>query len=133
VLSVKLRHRQSCYPYTWHSTWNRKLEVTFKGPSSESHNVKFYKRTASPGIPRYVFIKYDDYVEFQSQVRGEVLIGYFDFKRIGTASSKREATDQHLKIWKNPITQDHSISFYASAAKEPSDLEFSISMFKQDV
>jgi hypothetical protein len=107
--------------------------VTFKGPSSESHNVKFYGRPAGPGIPSYVFTKHEDYMEFQSQVRGEELIDYFDFTQIGTASSKREATDQHLKIWKNRITQDHSISFYASAAEKPSDLEFPISMFKQDV
>lgn len=107
--------------------------MTFKGPSSESHNVKFYERTASPGVPSYVFTKHEDYMEFQSQVRGEELIDYFDFNRIGTASSKKEATDQHLKIWKNPITQDHSISFYASVAEKPSDLEFPISMFKQDI
>jgi hypothetical protein len=107
--------------------------VTFKGPSLESHTVKFYNQIAGPGIPSYEFTRHEDYMEFQSQVRGEDLIDYFDFKRIETASSKKEATDQHLKIWKNRITQDHSISFYASAAEKPGDLEFPISMFKQDI
>jgi hypothetical protein len=71
-------------------------------------------------------------MEFQSQVRGKELIDYYDFNKIGT-SSQTEATDQHLKIWKNRITQDHSISFYASAAKSAIDLEFPISMVKHDV
>jgi hypothetical protein len=101
--------------------------------SPESHTVKFYGETARPGIPSYVFTKPEDYVEFQSQVRGKELIDYYDFREIVT-SSQKEATDQHLKIWKNRITQDHSISFYASATvKNPIDLEFPIFMFKEDM
>jgi hypothetical protein len=79
-----------------------------------------------------VFTKHEDYMEFQSQVRGKELIGYYNFNKIGT-SSQTEATDQHLKIWKNRITQDHSISFYASLAKSAIDQEFPISMLKHDV
>lgn len=107
--------------------------MTFKGPSSDSHNVKFYERPAGPGIPTYVFTKHEDYMEFQSQVRGKELINYFNFSQIGTASFKGEAVDQHLKIWKNRIIQEHLISFYANGADKPSDLEFPISMFKQDI
>lgn len=79
-----------------------------------------------------MFTKHEDYMEFQSQVRGKELIGYYNFNKIGT-SSQTEAIDQHLKIWKNRITQDHSISFYASLAKSAIDQEFPISMLKHDV
>jgi hypothetical protein len=99
----------------------------------ESHSVMVYGQPVGSGIPFYTFTKREDYMEFQTQVRGEVLVDYFDFRRIDTAASKPEATDQHLKIWKNRITEDHSISFYASAAKKATDLEFPISMFKQGI
>jgi hypothetical protein len=107
--------------------------VTFMGQPKESHSVKVYEQFLGPGVPFYSFTKHEDYMEFQTQVRGEELVDYFDFRRIDTAVSKPEATDQHLKIWKNRIAQDHSISFYASAAKEAVDLEFPISMFRQEI
>lgn len=83
-------------------------------------------------VPRYKFSVPKDYIEFQSQVRGKDLISYFDIRQIKGATKHRQATDQHLKIWRDRLTLEHSISFYASATEKPTDLEFPISMFNQD-
>jgi hypothetical protein len=131
---VKLDPRQSCYPYTWHRKFtDQGLEVTFTGQPKETHSIQVYQQSLGPVVPFYRFTKHEDYVEFQAQVRGEELVDYFNFRRINTAVSKPEATYQHLKIWKNRITQDHSLSFFANAAKKAVDLEFPISMFKQEI
>lgn len=134
VLLVKLDPLQSCYPYTYHSKHTiQSLEVTFLEKREETHSVKFYGQPVGYGIPFYRFTKREDYMEFQTQVHGEELIDYFDVRRIDSAASSPEATNQHLKIWQNRITKDHSISFYASASRKATDLEFPISMFNKDI
>ncbi len=113
------------------------MEVTFiKGnPPPENHSVIFKGQPAPPGIPYYVFSNPKDFKEFQSEVRGKDLIDSFDVRQIRAGSSDRkgEATDQHLKIWRDRLTQEYSISYYASAIDIPTHVEFPFSMFNQEM
>jgi hypothetical protein len=131
---IKLLPNQDFYPYTWHSRWKKHLEVTFKGGTPDSHSLMIKGCLVSSEIPCYAFTKDMDYREFQGEVRGKNLVDLFEFRQIKTASSSRngEATDQHLKIWRDRSTRNHSISFYASAAEKPRDLEFPLRILKQE-
>jgi hypothetical protein len=121
-----------CYPYTWHSKWEKheRLEVTFKGLPPDWHTVKFKGQTLGPGTPIYIFETKEDYEDFQGEVRGMELIDYFEFREIKPASSSSigEATNQNLKIWREPASQEYSLSYYANAADKPRDLEFPFTM-----
>jgi hypothetical protein len=70
-------------------------------------------------------------------VRGKDLVASFNFRKILSSSSPKggngEATDQHLKIWRDRITQDHSLSFYANAIEKPRDFEFPINFCSQEL
>ena len=48
-------------------------------------------------------------------------------------SKNGEATDQHLKIWRDPVSQECSISFYASAISKPRHVEYPINMFNSHI
>jgi hypothetical protein len=109
--------------------------VTFKGTAPDSHSLMVRGRPAGSEIPCYIFTKEIDYREFQGEVRGKDLVDLFEFRQIKAALSSKngEATDQHLKIWRDRSTQDYSMSFYASATKEARDLEFPLHVFKQEL
>jgi hypothetical protein len=135
---IKLPRSQPCYPFTWHRklTSHDPLEVTFKGPAPDQHSIVFKTQAYGSGTPRYVFSTQSDYIGFQSQIRGKDLVcPPFNFRQIraGTSTKHGEATDQHLKIWRDRVNQDYSISFYASAVEKPRHLEFPISMFCQEL
>lgn len=93
--------------------------------------MKFKGQKLGSGIPVYIFKTRKDYEEFQGEVRGMELIDYFEFREIKPASSSSigEATNQSLKIWREPATQEYSLSYYANAADKPRDLEFPFAMF----
>jgi hypothetical protein len=88
---------------------------------------------AISAMPKYIFSKVEDFEDFQSELRGKHLEATFEARQIMHASSSRngEATDQHLKIWKNHSTHEFSISFYASAIPKPRHVEFPLAMFEQ--
>lgn len=134
---VSLPSNQPCFPFTWHQRWkdHDPLEVTFKGTAPECHSIVFKGQSVGPGVPRYIFTTQKDYIDFQSQVRGKELVCSVDFRQLKTATSAKlgEATDQQLTIWRDYITQEHSISFYASAAEKPQHVEFPVAMFNQDL
>lgn len=96
----------------------------------EWHTVKFKGQILGPGTPVYIFETKEDYEDFQSEVRGMELIDYFEVREIKPASSSSigEATNQNLKIWRDPASQECSLSYYANAADKPRDLEFPFTM-----
>jgi hypothetical protein len=134
---VRLSQMQSCYPYTWHRDIkeHHPLEVTFKELDPERHSITTKGKTPVKSIPTYIFTNPEDYKEFQGHVRDKDLKHWFEVRRIACASSNRngEATDQHLKIWRDRFTQVYSISFYASTIAKPRHLEFPISMLDRKI
>jgi hypothetical protein len=84
-------------------------------------------------IPKYIFTKRQDFEDFQSELRGKHLEDTFEIRQILSALSSRngEATDQHLKIWRDHVTQECSVSFYASAVPKPRHMEFNLALFEQ--
>jgi hypothetical protein len=129
-----------CYPYTWHRRWQEKhdhdaLEVSFIGTTAEAHSISFKGAPAISAIPKYIFNEPKDFRDFQSELRGKVLEDTFEVRQITSASSSRngEATDQHLKIWKDYVTKECSVSFYASAIPHPCHKEFPLAMFEQEL
>lgn len=59
------------------------------------------------------------------------MLDYYEVLEIEPASSSVVARYQHLKNWKDVITQESSISFYTSAVENQHDFEFKLSMFKE--
>lgn len=98
---------------------------------SEWHTVKFKDEILGPGTPVYIFETREDFENFQGEVRGMELVDYFEVREIKPTSSSSigEATNQILKIWRDPASQECSLSYYANAAEKPRDLEFPFAMF----
>jgi hypothetical protein len=135
-LLVKSTPNEPCFPYTWHRRWRNEhhaLEIGFKGTSAEAHSISFKGAPATTAIPKYIFAEKNDFEDFQSELRGKYLEDTFEVRQIMCASSSRngEATDQHLKLWKDHSTNEFSISFYASAIPKPRHMEFPLAMFEQ--
>jgi hypothetical protein len=131
---------QSCFPYTWHRRWQENhdhdaLEVGFKGTTADAHSISFKGGPAISAIPKYIFNEPKDFRDFQSELRGKRLEDTFEVRQIMSASSSRngEATDQHVKIWKDYVTKECSVSFYASAIPDPRHREFPLAMFEQEL
>ena len=134
--TVKISRNQYCFPYTWHRRWqndHNALEVGFKNTSPELHSVSFKGMQPINAIPKYIFTERQDFEDFQSELRGKRLEDTFEIRQILSASSSKngEATDQHLKIWRDHVTQECSVSFYTSAAPKPRHVEFQLAMFEQ--
>lgn len=138
LFTVRLPLGELCYPYTWHRRWHRDhaaLEIVFKGGPSETHWVSFKGETPINTIPKYIFTNEEDFRDFQGEVRGKHLEDTFDIRKITSAISSKngEATDQHLKIWRDHDSHECAISFYASAAANPRHVEVPIAKFDQDI
>lgn len=140
--NLRFRHRirrpsgEACYPYTWHSKWKSRhmdLEISFTGTAPDAHSISFKGAPATIAMPTYLFTESQDFRDFQSEVRGKKLEDTFEVRLISSANAAKngEATDQHLKIWRDNLSQDCSISFYASAAPKPRHLEFPLNAFDQ--
>jgi hypothetical protein len=140
--NLRFRHRiktpcsETCYPYTWHSRWKNAhgpLEVDFTGTSADAHSISFKGAPPITAMPKYVFTEPQDFKDFQSEVRGKQLEDTFEMRKVSSAASSRngEATDQHLKIWRDFLSQECSVSFYASAAPKPRHVEFPFNVFDQ--
>ncbi len=86
-------------------------------------------------IPKYLFMRPDDFKDFQGEVHGKHLHDSFNVRQITSDSSSknRKATDQHLKIWKDRASQGCTISFYASAVPKVRDIEFPLTIFDQEL
>lgn len=135
-LAVKSSRKEPCFPYTWHRRWQNDhhgLEIGFKGTAPEAHSISFKGAPAISAIPKYIFTEPKDFEDFQSELRGKQLEATFEVRKITCASSSKngEATDQHLKIWRDHSSQEFSISFYASAIPKPRHMEFPLAMFDQ--
>jgi hypothetical protein len=134
---VKLSSKQQCYPYTWNSRSHPPLEVTFKGMAEGNHTVAFKGKPIDlqSAIPRYIFSNLSDFIAFQSAVRGKDFIDSFPITKISSDSSSKygDATDQHLKIWRDRETREFSVSFYASVLKRPRDLEFPFRAIRKEI
>jgi hypothetical protein len=136
LLAVKRSRSEPCFPYTWHKRWQKDhnaLEIGFKGTAPEAHSISFKGAPAISAMPKYIFAERKDFEDFQSELRGKHLEATFDVSQITCASSSKngEATDQHLKIWRDFSSQEFSISFYASAIPKPRHMEFPLAMFDQ--
>jgi len=139
--TVELKSGKSCYPYTrvQRGISEKELEVTFLGESTKAHTVFFGGSIRVSDAPRYIFTRQEDFIAFQSEVRGKELVDSFICKRIrsvsrsATISENADASDEVLKIWRDPLTNAHSISYYTSRAKEPCHLEFSVTMLEVDL
>jgi hypothetical protein len=132
---VKLSSKQQCYPYTWNSRSHSPLEVTFKGIADHTVAFKGKPIELQSAIPCYVFSNLPDFEAFQSAVRGKDFIDSFPINKISSDSSSKygDATDQHLKIWRDKETREFSVSFYASVLKRPRDLEFPFRSIKKEI
>jgi hypothetical protein len=110
------------------------MEVEFRGAAPEVHAIFINEKRTSDAVPKYIFKQRQDFIDFQSEVRGKKLEDSFDTRRI---SSKKfpslEALDQHLKIWRDHVTGDCSISFYADFAAKQRDIEFPLRIFEQEL
>jgi hypothetical protein len=136
IKPVMLSSKRPCYPYTWsRNTSHDPLEITFKGIPPENHTIIFLGKGERAGTPTYVFTKASDFRDFQSEVRGKDFVDSFEINRVASSTSGKygDASDQHLKIWKDRKTLEFSISFYASILKRPMDLEFPIRMIEKSV
>lgn len=138
--TVKVPRTQSCFPYTWHRRWQNSdgsgpLVIDFKDTTPDAHSISFKGATPIYAVPKYYFTRRKDFEDFQSELRGKRLVGTFEVRKIDSAVSAKygEATDQHLKIWKDYATKECSISFYASAISKPRDREFPLAMLEQEV
>ncbi|TAQ85276.1 hypothetical protein B7494_g6409 [Chlorociboria aeruginascens] len=122
------------YPYTWHSRWENDhlpFQVDFIGTTPDCHSVSFKGVAPLTAVPTYIFTREKDFLDFQSEVRGKNLEGTFEIRQICSALSRsKDATDQHLKLWRDHVTQDFSLSYYASASPKSRHVEFPISMFE---
>jgi hypothetical protein len=103
--------------------------------ASDAHSISFKGATPIWAVPKYIFTKRKDFEDFQSELRGKRLVGTFEVRKIESAVSTKfgEATDQHLKIWKDYATKECSISFYASAISKPRHREFPLAMLEQEL
>ncbi|OBT70503.1 hypothetical protein VE03_00180 [Pseudogymnoascus sp. 23342-1-I1] len=133
---IKLSPKQHCFPYTWNSGNHPALEVTFKGIPEGNHFMHFKGKPVDLGsaIPRYVFSNLTDFTDFQSAVRNKFFLGAFAINKIASETSGKygDATDQHLKIWRDKDTRQCSISFYGSSLKRARDLEFPLKCIKKE-
>ncbi|KFY25327.1 hypothetical protein V493_04703, partial [Pseudogymnoascus sp. VKM F-4281 (FW-2241)] len=133
---IKLGSKQHCYPYTWNSGNHPALEVTFKGIPEGNHSMHFKGKPVDLGsaIPRYVFSNLADFTDFQSAVRNKIFLGAFAINKIASETSSKygDATDQHLKIWRDKETRQCSLSFYGSSLKRARDLEFPFKYIKKE-
>lgn len=87
------------------------------------------------GTPKYIFTKRQDFNDFQSEVRGKHLEGIFDVRRISSGAwvDNRDATDQQMTIWRDHVTREFSISFYADNLPKPGFIEFPLAVFGEEV
>lgn len=133
---VKLGPTQRCYPYTWSRGNHPALEVTFKGIPEGNHSLHFKGKPQDleSNIPRYVFSNLTDFTDFQSAVRNKHFLGAFAINKISSETSGKygDATDQHLKIWRDKETRQCSLSFYGSSLKRARDLEFPFKYIKRE-
>ncbi|KFY48188.1 hypothetical protein V496_10315, partial [Pseudogymnoascus sp. VKM F-4515 (FW-2607)] len=133
---IKLNPKQNCFPYTWNSGNHPALEVTFKGIPEGNHSMHFKGKPVDLGssIPRYIFTNIADFTDFQSAVRNKFFLGAFAINKISSETSGKfgDATDQHLKIWRDKETRQCSISFYGSALRRARDLEFPFKYIKKE-
>jgi hypothetical protein len=76
--------------------------------------------TTYTGDPTYTFFSDADCKSFQDSIRGKLLVHTWDVDKIAFRTSDQlgEATDQHLKIWREFDGGQLSISFFAN---NPSD------------
>lgn len=138
--TVKIPRTQSCFPYTWHRKWQKDdahgpFVVDFIDTLPEAHLISFKDARPVAAVPKYIFAKHADFEDFQSELRGKRLKATFEVRKIWSAASTRlgEATDQHLKLWQDYNTKECSVTFYASAIKEPRHREFPLAMFEQEL
>ncbi|KFY46381.1 hypothetical protein V494_00469, partial [Pseudogymnoascus sp. VKM F-4513 (FW-928)] len=131
---IKLGSALRCYPYTWNSGKHSPLEVTFNPGSSHSMYVNGKQIELGSAIPRYVFASIVDFTNFQSAVRNKKFLGAFSTNRITSETSGRygDATDQHLKIWRDKETGQCSLSFYGSSLRKARDLDFPFKYIKKE-
>ena len=103
------------HPYTKHRSLDRPREVSFL----EHHSI-MRGNTTYTGDPTYKFFTDLDCKIFQDSIRGKDLVHTFEVDKIALDSSNRlgEATDQHLKIWRDFDGGQFSITFFAN---NPSD------------
>lgn len=136
---IRLPAEDPCYPYTWHSNFQKgsTFKVNFKEAPVKSHKISRNggEQMHVSLIPIYWFNDIRDYEDFQAQVRGKLLEGRFDVGTVRSAASSKklpDATDQHLKIWKDCLTKECSLSYYASNSEKPQHLEFPLKMFQSE-
>lgn len=110
--------------------------MTFKGIPDSNHSMHFKGKPVdlASAIPRYVFSNIADFTDFQSAVRNKFFLGAFAINKISSETSGKfgDATDQHLKIWRDKETGQCSISFYGSSLKRARDLEFPFKYIKKE-
>ena len=89
------------------------------------------------GDPHYTFQPYQECKDFQSAVRGQHLVGQWDVDTVQSgAGGPKEAFRQHLKLWQDYLTQQHTLSFFANNSRRtmgPGHLEFPLVWFQPEV
>lgn len=110
--------------------------MTFKDIPQGNHSLYFKGKPVdlASAIPRYVFSNLTDFTDFQSAVRNKFFLGAFAINKISSETSGKygDATDQHLKIWRDKETRQCSLSFYGSSLKRARDLEFPFKYIKKE-
>ena len=125
------------HPYTKHTSLNEPFTVSFL----QAHTVTLERDNVASetetGDPSYVFENREDCFDFQTAVRGKRLVQQWETDRIESrASEPHETFREHVKIWQDFISKQHSLSFYAnnsSRASGSSQLEFPLVWFQPEV
>ena len=136
--AVKVPENESLQPYTRHHRRrgvHEALEVEFIGTNPQAHLISITGGPVIQGMPRYIFTKHQDFMEFKSEIRGKDLAGIFNVRQVDSASSSKigDATDQQMTIWRHNLTRETSVSFYANNLAKPGFIKFPLAIFKQDV
>ncbi len=116
------------YPFTKHSAFKKPLEVSFL-----QHAVAYDGESYID--PLYDFEIARDRDRFQSHVRNKESVQTFEVNAIATKASSDlgKASDQHLKMWRDPDTIGHSLTFFSNYANPPCHLEFPIECFSEQL
>ena len=119
------------HPYTKHASLERPLEVSFL----HNHLIVVPGRSKYRDDPHYTFTTSEDYSDFQSSIRDKKLLRSFEVDKISSrvSSDSGEASDQHLKLWRNFDNQQHSLTFFANnstRSEGPCHREFPVAWFR---
>ena len=116
------------HPFTKHAAFEKPLEVSFLQEYTITYNRNPFPHREDP---HYNFKSAEDRDQFQSRVRNKTLVQTFEVNAIATKalSNLGGASDQHLKLWRDPDTNRHSLSFFSNKANHQSHLEVAVDSF----